>query len=142
MLDRFLKVHIMPTTTTVNPWETPRQTPAMTPEQGARLFFGVVLLVCGLIMGGVLVYQLKQVLFGTNEPALIQRLTQTSLDDLAVLIKEGDQLKRIQLPPKTFAVIGYFFSLMALWIVGKLVYAALNLGTRLLMSLRTSGGAP
>src|SRR5262245_20129446 len=95
----------------MHPWNEPPKTSPLSPEQGTRLFFGAVLVVFGLIVGGALVYQLKQIVLGTSEPALVARLTPASADDVAIVVNHSAQgsqpaqSSRIQLPPKTLNVI-------------------------------------
>src|SRR5262245_15755849 len=101
---------------TIQPWDQPK-TASISPEQGTRLFFGAVLVIFGLIVGGAIIWQFKQIVFGPNEPALVTRLSPTSADDLAIVINQtgpSTQSSRIQLPPKTLSVIGYFFCAIAL----------------------------
>ena len=130
----------------MNSWNEPPKS-TLSPEQGARLFFGGALLIFGMIVGGTLIYQLKQIVLGPAEPALVTRLTPASADDLAILIdgKDGPttQTSRIQLPPKTLGVIGYFFAVIALWVVTLIAYATISGGVKLLLSAnesRTSTG--
>jgi hypothetical protein len=122
-----------------NPWNEPPKLPPLTPEQGTRLFFGATLLIFGLIVGGAVLFQLKQVVFGPAEPALVTRLAPSSADDLAIKINhtsQANQSSRIDLPPKTLSVIGYFFALLALWIASMIAYATISGGARLLLAGR------
>ena len=126
-----------------NPWDQPACKPSsIAPDQGVRLFFGSVLVIFGLIVGGVLVYQIKQVVFGSQEPAMITRLSAAAADETTILINLGQQQQsqvpqKIQIPPKTLSVIAYLFTLIAMGLVGKLVYVTLAAGTRLLMAVQS-----
>ena len=122
------------TASTMKQWEEPKPAAIVTPEQGARMFFAAALIVFGLVVGGVLVYQIKQFLFGPHTPVLIDRMSVASADELAILIKNGEQSSRIQIPPKTLTVIGGFISLIALAIVSKIACVTINAGAKLLMT--------
>jgi hypothetical protein len=119
----------------LNPWDEPK-TSSISPELGTRLFFGAVLVIFGLIVGGAVLWQLKQIVYGPNEPALVTRLSPASADDLAILINQSGQTpqtQRIQLPPKTLNVIGYFFCVIALWASSTIAYATISGGVKLLL---------
>ena len=121
---------------TIQPWDEPK-TPSISPEQGTRLFFGALLVIFGLIVGGAIIWQFKQIVFGPNEPTLVTRLSPSSADDLAIVINrtgQNAQSSRIQLPPKTLSVIGYFFCVIALWVSSMIAYATMSGGVKLLLS--------
>jgi hypothetical protein len=97
-------------------------------------------LVCfGLIVGGAIIWQFKQIVFGPNEPGLVMRLSPSSPDDLAITINGSGpnaQNSRIQLPPKTLSVIGYFLCALALWVSSMIAYATISGGVKLLLSAK------
>jgi hypothetical protein len=122
----------------LNPWDEPK-TASISPELGTRLFFGAVLVIFGLIVGGSVLWQLKQIVYGPKEPALVTRLSPASADDLAILINQSGQTpqtQRIQLPPETLSVIGYFFCVIALWASSTIAYATISGGVKLLTSAK------
>ena len=123
---------------TIKPWDEPKTSP-ISPEQGTRLFFGAVLVCFGLIVGGAIIWQFKQIVFGPNEPALVTRLSPSSPDDLAIVINQtgpSAQNSRIQLPPKTLSVIGYGLCALALWVSCMVAYATISGGVKLLLSVK------
>jgi hypothetical protein len=110
-------------------WDEPQTT---SPLDRARTFFAAVLVLFGIIIGGVLVYQVGQFLFAAHAPAMFDRIAAASADETAILITKGDQTQRIQLPPKLLSVIGGFFCIIALSITARLAVGAITLGARLL----------
>ena len=138
------------TNMTTNPWDqsSPGAT-SLTPEQGVRMFFGAALLIFGMVVAGVVVYQAKQVLFGPAEPVVLKRLTPSSLDDVTMIIGQGpttaasatQQSQRIQIPGKTLTLIGYFLTMLLLWVAGKIAYLTVSSGTRLLLMNREQPSA-
>jgi hypothetical protein len=118
------------TRSNLHDWDEPATT---TPQERARMLFAAVLLLFGLIVGGLLVYQVTQFLFAPHAPAMFERVSAASADELAVLITKGDQTTRIQLPPRILSVIGSLVCLLALGITARLAYGALSVAARLLV---------
>lgn len=119
-----------------NPFEPQRPKKLLSPVQTTRIGFGGLLILFGLAVGGIIVYQLGKIVFDDAELALVRRLAPTNPDDMAVILGEGEQARRIQLPPRPLVVIGYFLALLALFIAAKITQITLKGGIELLLSLR------